>query len=59
MWQFIGIPYSIPVVSYNDLDVVVIVVLRTNIVGVYMPIDAAMMIKESLLLLFYSFSSIC
>ena len=59
MWQFIGIPHTIPVVSYNDLDVVVIVVLRTNIVGVYMPIDAAMMIKESLLLLFYSFSSIC
>jgi len=31
MWQFIGIPYSIPVVSYNDLDVVVIVVLIEQI----------------------------
>ena len=31
MWQFIGIPHTIPVVSYNDLDVVVIVVLIEQI----------------------------
>jgi hypothetical protein len=35
MRQFIGIPYTIPVASYNDLDVVVSCCThRTKIVGV-------------------------
>jgi hypothetical protein len=35
MWQFIGIPYTIPIASYNDLDVVVVVVLIEQILLVY------------------------